>query len=112
MKNSLAKAHCVPCEGGVDPIQEPEINKYLKQLKLDWEVIDGKKISHQFEFKNFVEAIAFINKIVPIAEAEGHHPDIYIFYNKVRIELWTHAINGLFKNDFIMASKIENLVAS
>ena len=112
MANDLAKAHCVPCEGGVEPIKEPQISQYLKELKLPWKVIDGKKIMHQFEFKNFVEAMKFVNKIVPIAEAEGHHPDIYIFYNKVRIELWTHAINGLFKNDFIMASKIENLVAS
>lgn len=54
----------------------------------------------------------FVNKLAKIANKEGHHPDIYIFYNKVRIELWTHAINGLFKNDFILAAKVEKLVAS
>jgi 4a-hydroxytetrahydrobiopterin dehydratase len=108
----LTKIKCVPCEGGVDPMTEPEIKDYLGQLKLDWKVVDGKKIVHQFEFKNFKEAMEFVNKIAVIAEEEQHHPDIYIFYNKVRIELTTHAINGLFKNDFIMASKIERLVAS
>ena len=109
---SLTKAHCVPCEGGVEPMKEPQIQEYLKQLTLDWKVIDGKKIQHQFEFKDFKEAIKFVNKIADIAESEGHHPDIYIFYNKVNIELWTHAINGLFKNDFILAAKMEKLVAS
>jgi 4a-hydroxytetrahydrobiopterin dehydratase len=108
----LTKVKCVPCEGGVDPMSPNEIKDYLGQLKLDWKVIDGKKIVHQFEFKNFREAMEFVNKIALIAEKEQHHPDIYIFYNKVRIELTTHAINGLFKNDFIIASKIEKLVAS
>lgn len=82
-----------------------------------WEVVDppvgeagGKKIRHQFKFKTFPEAIAFVDKIVPIAEAEGHHPDIHIYYNKVLIELWTHAIGGLSENDFIMAVKIESLI--
>ncbi|CAN5290036.1 4a-hydroxytetrahydrobiopterin dehydratase [soil metagenome] len=107
--NNLTKIHCVPCEGGVDPMTPIEIQENLKLLKLKWEVIDGKKIQHQFEFKNFKEAMEFVNKVAEIAEEEQHHPDIYIFYNKVRIELWTHAINGLFKNDFILAAKIELL---
>lgn len=108
----LTKAHCVPCEGGVLPMGDAEIQKHLGELKLKWSVLSGKKIQHQFEFKNFKEAMSFVNKIADIAEAEGHHPDIFIYYNKVNIELWTHAINGLFKNDFILAAKIEKLVAS
>ncbi len=108
--SDLTKAKCVPCEGGVDPIGLEEAEEYLKQLKLKWELVDGKKIKHLFEFKNFREAINFVDKVADVAEAEGHHPDIYIFYNKVTIELWTHAINGLFKNDFILAAKIEKLV--
>jgi 4a-hydroxytetrahydrobiopterin dehydratase len=78
-------------------------------LSLPWEVVDGKKIQNTFRFKNFVEAMAFVNRIVPVAEKEGHHPDIHIYYSKVTIVLWTHAINGLSENDFILAAKIEFL---
>lgn len=110
MADDLLKAKCVPCEGGVEPLNTSEIAEYMKQLKLKWEVIDGKKIKFQFMFKNFKEAMAFVNKVADIAESEGHHPDMYIFYNKVTLELWTHAINGLFKNDFILAAKVERLL--
>ena len=79
----------------------------MAELKLPWEVVDNKKIRHEFKFKDFKEAMAFINKVAEIAESEGHHPDIHIFYNKVTIELWTHFIGGLHENDFIVASKIE-----
>ncbi len=71
--------------------------------------VGAKKISKEFIWNNFVEAIQFVNKVADIAEAEGHHPDIHIHYNKVTIELWTHAIGGLSENDFILAAKIEAL---
>lgn len=71
---------------------------------------DGKSISKEFQFKDFKEAMAFINKVADVAEEQGHHPDIYCFYSKVKLELSTHAINGLSNNDFIMASKINRLV--
>jgi 4a-hydroxytetrahydrobiopterin dehydratase len=106
----LTKQKCVPCEGGVACMIPVEIDKYKKLLKLDWKVIDNKKLQREFKFKDFKQAMKFVNKVADIANAEDHHPDIYIFYNIVRIELWTHAINGLFKNDFILASKIEKLV--
>ena len=108
--SDLAKAKCVPCEGGVDPIGIEEAERYLKQLKLDWTIVDGKKIRHRFDFKSFREAIDFVDKIADVAEAEGHHPDIFISYTKVTLELWTYAINGLFKNDFILAAKVERLL--
>ncbi len=107
---NLRQKHCVPCEGGVEPFDEAKIQVYMPGLSLSWVVTDGKKISHQFKFKNFPEAIAFVDTIVPVAEAEGHHPDIHVYYNKVTIELWTHAIGGLSENDFILAAKIESLV--
>lgn len=66
----------------------------------------GKKITKKFKFKNFKEAMAFINKVAELAESEGHHPDIFIFYNRVKFELSTHAIGGLSENDFILAAKI------
>ena len=100
---------CVPCEGGILPLGENEIASYLSQLKLEWQVVSNKRIKKEFKFKNFKGGIVFVNKIAALAENEGHHPDICIFYNRVRIELWTHAINGLSENDFMMAAKIEDL---
>lgn len=108
MKNiHLTKNHCVPCEGGTKPLDNKEIENYLTLLKTRWIVKDGKKIEQEFRFKNFLESMIFVNKIADLAESEGHHPDIYISYNKVKIELTTHAIKGLSTNDFILAAKIE-----
>lgn len=70
---------------------------------------DVDKIEKLFKFKNFKEAMVFVNKVAEIAEEEGHHPDIFIQWNKVTLTLWTHAINGLFDNDFILAAKIDKL---
>lgn len=106
----LKNKHCIPCEGTEKPFDEEKIKAYKPALSLSWEVIEHKKLSFQFKFKGFPEAVLFVDRIVPIAESEGHHPDIHIFYNKVLIELWTHAIGGLSENDFIMALKIEGLV--
>lgn len=106
----LTKQKCVPCEGGILPFNEAQILEHQNKLKSPWEVIDGKKIHKEFIFKNFLESMAFINKIAEISEKQGHHPDISVFYNKVVIELWTHAINGLFLNDFIVAAQIDELI--
>lgn len=105
----LTSQKCKPCEGGVLPFTKGEIEEYLKQLNGKWESENGKKIRHEFRFKTFKEAIAFVNNVAKIAEEEQHHPDIHIFYNRVVIELWTHAIMGLSINDFIMAAKIEDI---
>ncbi len=105
----LVSKKCVPCWSGTPPLKKAEIEKYLSELKTHWEVIEGSKIRKKFIFKNFKEAMQFVNKIADIAEEEQHHPDIYIFYSKVTIELWTHAIGGLSENDFILAAKIEEL---
>lgn len=101
----LAAKKCVPCEAGTPPLTPEEIKKYLPQAQ-GWEVLDNKKIRKKFHYKNFVEAMAFVNKLAEVAEEEGHHPDIHIIYNRVTIELTTHAIGGLSENDFIMAAKI------
>jgi 4a-hydroxytetrahydrobiopterin dehydratase len=105
----LKDKKCVPCEGGTPPIEGEALTDYVCQIKPTWQVIDQKKLSREFKFKNFVEAMAFVNKVAAIAEAEQHHPDVQIHYNKVTIELWTHAIGGLSENDFILASKLDAL---
>lgn len=106
----LATKKCVPCEGGRPPLSSDQIQKYLGQLKNLWKVVESKKIRFEFRFKNFKEAMSFVNKVAKIAEAEGHHPNILIYYNKVIIESTTHVIGGLSENDFILAAKIENLI--
>jgi 4a-hydroxytetrahydrobiopterin dehydratase len=110
MSNLTAK-HCVPCEGGTPPMTDQEIDKYLAEAGGDWEHVLGlvHKIKKEFRFKNFTEAMIFVNKIANLAESEGHHPDIFISWNKVRLELFTHAIHGLSENDFILAAKIDKL---
>lgn len=108
MKNLTQKV-CVACEGGVPPLQGQELQDYLEEVK-DWELVEGQKIKKKFEFKNFMEALAFVNKVGEIAEKEGHHPDIHLVsYKNVVIELWTHSIGGLSENDFIVAAKIDSL---
>ena len=110
MHKQLTQKKCVPCEGGTPLLNKDTIEKYRSELKLEWEIIDDKKISRLFKFKNFKEAMAFVNKVAQLAEEEGHHPDISISWNKVTLELTTHAIGGLSENDFILASKIEQFL--
>lgn len=102
---SLKDKKCVPCEGGVDPFTPEKAQEYLKLVHDNWKLENGKLVS-DYKFKNFVEAMEFVNKVAGIAESEGHHPDIFVHYNKVRLELYTHAINGLSENDFIIAAKV------
>ena len=102
----LLSKKCVPCEGGVSPLGADEVKKYLAEINSEWVAVDSRKLKRDFTFRDFKEAMAFVNRVAQIAEAEGHHPDIHVFYNKVTIELWTHAAGGLTENDFIIAAKI------
>ena len=91
------------------PLSPAEVVKYLQQLKTTWTVSDSKKLSREFTFKSFEETMLFVKKVAEIARSEDHHPDIRISYSKATIELTTHAIGGLSENDFIVASKIEEV---
>ena len=103
----LSKKDCKACEGNMPKLTAKQSNTLLKQLK-SWK-IKNKRIYRQFKFKDFKEAMKFINRVATIAEREQHHPDITIHYNKVDIEIWTHSINGLTENDFILAAKIDGI---
>lgn len=106
----LVRQKCVPCEGGIPPLGREAASGYLSQTP-GWAMSeDGKWISRDFKFKNFKESMVFVNKVAEIAEAEGHHPDVKIVWNKVRLDLTTHAIRGLFVNDFILAAKVNELL--
>lgn len=105
----FSQQHCVPCEGGVPPLSTEDAKGILEYIR-GWTLADdGKSISREFTLENFKEALAFVNKVGEIAESEGHHPDIFIWWNKVRLELSTHAIGGLSTNDFILAAKVNTL---
>lgn len=110
MSEDLTQKKCVPCEGGDPPLTQAQVQAYLPQISDEWQVEDNKKIQREFTFADFKRAMGFVNRIAEIAEDEGHHPDLYIFYNKVRVELWTHAVKGLSENDFIIAAKIDQLL--
>lgn len=113
----LTKQKCVPCEGGVEPLKGEDLKNYLTYINSEWKMSGNgdesngkeKKLERKFKFKDFKEALGFVNKVADVAESEGHHPDIYIYYNKVNLDLSTHAIGGLSPNDFIMAAKIDKL---
>ena len=103
----LAAKRCIPCRGGVPPLTRAQIEPSLKEVP-GWELVNEEslRIRREFKFKDFNEAIAFVNQIAMLAELEGHHPDFEIHYNRVTLELYTHKIQGLHENDFIMAAKI------
>ena len=117
---NLVEKKCTPCEGGAVPINHDEAHRMLKEIP-GWSLHEiatspakGRKghlqIEHEFKFKNFKEAMGFVNKIAELAENEGHHPDIFIHgWNKVLLTFYTHAIGGLSENDFIMAAKVNAL---
>jgi 4a-hydroxytetrahydrobiopterin dehydratase len=107
----LSEKHCIPCEGGTPPLDGPTVDKLLRDVA-GWTRRDepgGARIVKRFKFKDFVAAMAFLDKLAVIAEAEGHHPDFCVHYNQVDVTLWTHSVGGLSENDFILASKIDGL---
>lgn len=107
----LTAKKCVPCEGGVNPLNANEANSFLRKLNTEWKLIEnGKKIQRSWKVRNFVAGIIFFEQIKNIAEEEGHHPDLHLTnYRDVTVDLWTHAIGGLSENDFIIAAKIDQL---
>ena len=103
----LTQKKCIPCEAGTPTLETAKINELLKEIPA-WQLKEGH-LYKKFKFKNFVEAMKFVNKIAEIAESEGHHPDFSVHYNKVEVEIWTHSIKGLSENEFIVAAKIEGI---
>ncbi|MDP9352706.1 MAG: 4a-hydroxytetrahydrobiopterin dehydratase, partial [Chloroflexota bacterium] len=103
-----ADIKCVPCQCGTPPLGTEQIAPLLQQLE-GWEVEENKKLVKRYKFKNFVQAVDFVNQITPIAEAEGHHPDLYVRWGEVRAFVWTHKIDGLTESDFYLAAKLDRV---
>ena len=109
----LKELKCVPCRGGVPPLDDLQIALFKPQTP-EWQVIevDGiKRLQRTFKLKNFAEALAFTNQVGALAEAEDHHPTLVTEWGKVTVTWWTHKIKGLHQNDFIMAAKTDALLA-
>jgi 4a-hydroxytetrahydrobiopterin dehydratase len=103
----LAQKQCAPCKGGVEPLKSEEILSHVEQLQAGWSVVDGHHLEREFSFDNFRQGLEFVNKVGELAEQEQHHPNILLTYGKVVVHLWTHKIDGLHENDFILAAKID-----
>jgi len=110
-EDCLLKSQCIPCQGGVPPLKREEFEKLLKHLSGGWQVIDERYLEKEYKFKNFRQALDFVNKVGDLAETQGHHPDIYLTWGKVKLKIWTHKIDGLHKNDFVLAAKADELLS-
>jgi len=106
--SELASMQCVPCRGGVPPLQGKEIELLRVQLS-GWEVVMEHHLKKNYGFANFREALAFVNRVGDLAEEQGHHPDICFGWGTAEITIYTHKIDGLTESDFILAAKIDKL---
>lgn len=102
----LASRQCVPCHDGAARLRGEALHPYVAQLK-GWNVVHQHHLQRDYKFTNFRDALAFVNRVGEIAEAEGHHPDISFGWGYAEVKIWTHAINGLSESDFILAAKID-----
>ncbi|MBI5855410.1 MAG: 4a-hydroxytetrahydrobiopterin dehydratase [Nitrospirae bacterium] len=103
----LADNKCVPCRGGVPPLEPAKAQELLTQLGTGWSLNQAGHLERLFTFKDFAQALAFVNKVGGVAEAEGHHPDLMLAWGKCKVEIWTHKINGLTESDFYLAAKAD-----
>ena len=107
MTNMLKDKKCLPCEGGVDPINKKDAEQLLTNLHPDWRLLNDKEIIRTFKLKNHYEVMSLVNMIAWISNTEDHHPSIRYEYRTVEVIYKTNAIDGLSENDFICASKID-----
>jgi 4a-hydroxytetrahydrobiopterin dehydratase len=105
----LVEKECVPCKGGVPPLKGNELARLARELAGDWRLVQEHRLEKEYKFKDFREALEFTNRVGELAEAQGHHPDIYLSWGKVKLTIWTHKVGGLTENDFILAAKADKL---
>lgn len=108
--SNLTSKSCVPCKLTEPPLGKNAAEKLLQDLGGNWQINDKGHLYKPFKFRDFMTAMTFANKIAEIAEKEGHHPDLIITWGQCAVEIWTHKINGLSENDFILAAKLETII--
>ena len=106
----LAARRCVPCRGDTPPLRGEAAAALLAQLGPGWRIADEHHLEKEFRFRDFREALGFVNRLGEVAEQEFHHPDLQLAWGRVRVEIWTHKIRGLTESDFVMAAKADSLV--
>lgn len=109
MSSALADKSCVPCEAGTPPLTGAELAKLETELGGDWKVIDGHHLEKEYRLKDFVQALALVNRIGEMAEEQIHHPDLHLSWGRVRVVVWTHDVGGLSEGDFVFAAKADRL---
>jgi len=107
----LAERECLACKGDVPPLKGEALSKLVRELDGHWRVTEGRQLEKEYQFKNFREALDFTNKVGELAEAVNHHPDIYLAWGKVKLQIWTHKVNGLTESDFVLAAKADRILA-
>ena len=111
--NDFASKRCVPCEGGIAPLDRAAAETALRQLDTAWQLAaDGRSLTRHFKFRDFYRTMSFVNAVAHVANIEDHHPDLEVGYGSCRIRYSTHAIGGLSENDFICAAKVDRLPLS
>jgi 4a-hydroxytetrahydrobiopterin dehydratase len=109
MSSKLAQKECVPCKGGVPPLEGRELRALQEELDAGWKVVEEHHLEKTFDFDDFVGALEFVNRVGELAEEQGHHPNLFLTWGEARVQIWTHKIDGLTESDFILAAKIEEL---
>jgi 4a-hydroxytetrahydrobiopterin dehydratase len=107
--SDLAARDCVPCKGGVPPLRGAELEALRGQVDPGWQVVDEHHLEREFRFANFRDALAWVNRVGEMAEAQNHHPDLLLAWGRVRVTIWTHKIDGLTESDFVFAAKCDRL---
>lgn len=110
VSTELAAKECVPCKGGVPPLKGRELDGLLEELDNAWQVVEEHHLEKEYRFPDFRQALEFTRRVGELAEEQGHHPDIYLAWGKVRLQIWTHKIDGLTESDFILAAKADRLL--
>ena len=105
--SDLASKECVPCKGGTPPLDGSELETLARDLGGGWRVQGGHHLEKEYRFEDFRSAMNFAIRVGELAEEQGHHPDMYIAWGKVRLTVWTHKIDGLTESDFVFAAKVD-----
>ena len=105
--SELAEGTCIPCRGGVPPLKGEELDALQEKLGNGWQIINEHHLEKEYIFADFRQALDFNVKVGEVAENQGHHPDIYLAWGKVKLTIWTHKIDGLTESDFILGAKVD-----
>jgi 4a-hydroxytetrahydrobiopterin dehydratase len=106
---TLADRECVPCKGGTPALKGQALAELAAQLGGGWKIVAEHHIEKEYPLKNFREALDLANRIGELAEAQGHHPDLYVAWGRVKVTIWTHKVDGLTESDFVLAAKVDAL---